>query len=170
MSARILDRAGNAGSADRANRAGSADSAPGVASSSPPAQLPPAGRAALRAGVVGNWIDNIHVFLPLIALSPALATVAGPTASASAEALVVIAMLLGRPVGGVVLGRVADRLGRTGPDVINIVSAGGAGSAGSAGPDGGAGRAGGPGAHREPPALRRRAWSKNSSSCRLASR
>ena len=62
---------------------------------------------------MGNWIDNIHVFLPLIALSPALATVAGPTASASAEALVVIAMLLGRPVGGVVLGRVADRLGRT---------------------------------------------------------
>ena len=62
---------------------------------------------------MGNWIDNIHVFLPLIALSPALATVAGETASASAEALVVIAMLLGRPVGGVVLGRVADRLGRT---------------------------------------------------------
>src|SRR5699024_7340095 len=26
--------------------------------------LPPEGRAALRAGVVGNWIDNIHVFLP----------------------------------------------------------------------------------------------------------
>ena len=79
----------------------------------PPAHLPPEGRAALRAGVVGNWIDNIHVFLPLVALSPALEKVAGPTAGASAGALVVIAMLLGRPVGGVVLGRVADRLGRT---------------------------------------------------------
>ncbi|MDO5286824.1 MAG: MFS transporter [Actinomycetia bacterium] len=76
-------------------------------------ELPPAGRAALRAGVVGNWIDNIHVFLPLVALAPALPTLAGPGATAGAGALVVVAMLLGRPIGGVVFGRVSDRLGRT---------------------------------------------------------
>ena len=34
--------------------------------------LPPEGRAALRAGVVGNFIDNIHVFLPVTALAPAM--------------------------------------------------------------------------------------------------
>lgn len=75
--------------------------------------LPPEGKAALRAGVVGNWIDNIHVFLPLTALAPAMLVLAGPAAAASTGALIVIAMLLGRPIGGVVFGRIADRLGRT---------------------------------------------------------
>ncbi len=77
------------------------------------ANLPPAGRAALRAGVVGNWVDNIHVFLPLIALGPAMGALAGPGAGAAAGPLVVVAMLLGRPVGGTVFGQVSDRLGRT---------------------------------------------------------
>jgi MFS family permease len=77
------------------------------------ATLPRTGRAALRAGVVGNWIDNIHVFLPLTALSPALAVVAGPGVAASTGAVIVIAMMLGRPLGGVIFGRIADRLGRT---------------------------------------------------------
>ena len=75
--------------------------------------LPPEGRAALRAGVVGNLIDNIHVFLPVTALAPAMLVIAGPSAAASAGALIIVAMLLGRPVGGVVFGRIADRLGRT---------------------------------------------------------
>jgi MFS family permease len=75
--------------------------------------LPPAGRAALRAGVVGNLIDNIHVFLPVTALAPAMLVIAGPSATASAGALIIVAMLLGRPVGGVVFGRIADRMGRT---------------------------------------------------------
>src|SRR5699024_2812075 len=43
--------------------------------------LPPEGRAALRAGVVGNWVDNIHVFLPLTALAPAMMVLAGPAAA-----------------------------------------------------------------------------------------
>lgn len=77
------------------------------------ARLPHAGRAALRAGVVGNFIDNVHVFLPAFALVPALASVAGPSAASSSGALVVIAMLLGRPIGGVVFGQLSDRLGRT---------------------------------------------------------
>lgn len=76
-------------------------------------QLPPAGRAALRAGVVGNWIDNIHVFLPVTALAPAMLVIAGPGATATTGALIIVAMLMGRPVGGVVFGRISDRLGRT---------------------------------------------------------
>lgn len=75
--------------------------------------LPPAGRSALRAGVVGNWIDNIHVFLPLTALAPAMATLAGPTVAASTGAVIVIAMLLGRPLGGLIFGKISDRIGRT---------------------------------------------------------
>lgn len=75
--------------------------------------MPPEGRAALRAGVVGNWIDNIHVFLPLTALAPAMVVVAGPGAAASTGAVIVIAMMLGRPLGGLIFGRVSDRIGRT---------------------------------------------------------
>ena len=75
--------------------------------------LTPAGRAALRAGVVGNLIDNVHVFLPVTALAPAMLVIAGPSATASTGALIIVAMLLGRPVGGVVFGRIADRMGRT---------------------------------------------------------
>jgi MFS family permease len=77
-----------------------------------PPGLPPEGRSALRAGVVGNWIDNIHVFLPLTALAPAMGVLAGPTASASTGALIVVAMLFGRPLGGIIFGRIADRIGR----------------------------------------------------------
>jgi len=76
-------------------------------------ELPAEGRAALRAGVIGNWIDNIHIFLPLTALAPALDVLAGPNAAASTGAVIVVAMLLGRPIGGIVFGRIADRVGRT---------------------------------------------------------
>ncbi|NNG19772.1 MFS transporter [Naumannella sp. ID2617S] len=75
--------------------------------------MPPAGRAALRGGVVGNYVDQLHIFLPLVALAPALKTVAGPHAAAGTGALVVMAMLIGRPIGGMVFGPIADRLGRT---------------------------------------------------------
>lgn len=75
--------------------------------------IPAEGRAALKAGVVGNFIDNLHMFLPVTALAPALAHVAGPTAAAAAGSVVIIAMLLGRPIGGLVFGRLSDRFGRT---------------------------------------------------------
>ena len=77
------------------------------------ADIPSEGRAALKAGVVGNFIDNVHMFLPVTALAPALAHVAGPAAAAAAGSVVIIAMLLGRPIGGLVFGRLSDRFGRT---------------------------------------------------------
>ena len=99
--------------AELSRRAGAHASHPGGDLAPAPEQVPAAGKAALRAGVVGNWVDNIHVFLPLTALAPALVHLAGPGATASVGALVVVAMLLGRPLGAVVFGRLSDRLGRT---------------------------------------------------------
>lgn len=75
--------------------------------------LPPTGRAAVRAGVVGNYVDQINIFLPVVALAPALATLAGPHAGLTTGALVIVATLLGRPLGSMVFGRIADRAGRT---------------------------------------------------------
>src|SRR5699024_3847067 len=126
-SARVPSRAGvlRAGATDPPHASGRGVPARGVgrsgsmsaASSAPvaltPAALPPAGRAALRAGVVGNFIDNVHVFLPVTALAPAMLVLAGPAATASTAALIIVAMLFGRPVGGIVFGRISDRLGRT---------------------------------------------------------
>ncbi|WP_306307034.1 MFS transporter, partial [Kribbia dieselivorans] len=70
-------------------------------------------RAAILAAVVGNHVDQINIFLPLVALAPAMATLAGPASAASGTALVVMAMLLGRPIGSLLFGRIADRVGRT---------------------------------------------------------
>lgn len=75
--------------------------------------LPPTGRAAVRAGVVGNYVDQINIFLPVVALAPALVTLAGPHAGVTTGALVVVATLLGRPIGAMLFGRIADRVGRT---------------------------------------------------------
>lgn len=75
--------------------------------------LPSTGRAAVRAGVVGNYVDQINIFLPVVALAPALATLAGPHAGVTAGALVIVATLLGRPIGSMVFGRISDRVGRT---------------------------------------------------------
>lgn len=78
-----------------------------------PAQLPAAGRAALRGGVWGNYVDQLHIFLPVTALGPALPTLAGGDAVAATVSFVVMATLLGRPVGAMVFGRISDRVGRT---------------------------------------------------------
>lgn len=75
--------------------------------------LPARGRAAVRGGVVGNYVDQINIFLPVLALTPALATLAGPHVTATTGALVIAATLVGRPLGAMVFGRIADRVGRT---------------------------------------------------------
>ncbi|WFP16849.1 MFS transporter [Citricoccus muralis] len=84
-----------------------------MTSVSDPVSDPGLSHPALRAGVVGNGIDNIHVFLPVTALAPAMLVLAGPGAAASTGALIMVAMLLGRPLGGIIFGRISDRLGRT---------------------------------------------------------
>lgn len=70
-------------------------------------------RAALRGGIVGNFVDQLHIFLPLTALAPALPALVGDDAVAGTAALAITATLLGRPLGAVVFGRLADRAGRT---------------------------------------------------------
>lgn len=83
-------------------------------------EVPPTGRAAVRAGVVGNYVDMLNIFMPVVALAPALGVIAGPYAGVTAGGLVVVATLLGRPIGAMFFGRIADRIGRTGTTKIAI--------------------------------------------------
>lgn len=76
-------------------------------------ELPPAGRAAVRGGVIGNYVDQLNIFLPVTALAPAMPTIGGPGVVAATAAYVVAATLVGRPVGAMIFGRIADRVGRT---------------------------------------------------------
>ncbi|MDO5698688.1 MAG: MFS transporter [Dermatophilus congolensis] len=75
--------------------------------------LPAPGRAAVKGGILGNYVDQINIFLPVTALAPALPALAGPNAIASSVAFVVMATLLGRPVGALIFGRISDAVGRT---------------------------------------------------------
>lgn len=70
-------------------------------------------RRAVRGGVVGNYIDQFDIFVPVIALAPASAELFGADNLARAAGLVFVATLLGRPIGAAVLGPVSDRLGRS---------------------------------------------------------
>ena len=85
------------------------DRSPALTASTPRARAP----QAVRAGVVGNYVDQLHIFLPLAALTPVLPVIAGTDAIGAAAAIVMVATLLGRPLGAVVFGLLADRFGRT---------------------------------------------------------
>lgn len=99
---------------------------PGAASPSSPhndasvSDLPAQGRAAVRGGIWGNFVDQIDIFLPVTALAPALPVIAGKTAVAQSAAFVVMATLIGRPLGAMIFGRIADRLGRTATTKVAI--------------------------------------------------
>jgi len=74
----------------------------------------------LRGGIVGNFVDQLHIFLPLTALAPALPALVGPGAIAGTAGLAIMATLLGRPLGAMVFGAMADRIGRTSVTQIAI--------------------------------------------------
>lgn len=76
-------------------------------------ELPAGGQAAVRGGLWGNFVDQIDIFLPVIALAPALPMLAGPHANATTAAIIIMATLVGRPLGAMVFGQVSDRIGRT---------------------------------------------------------
>ena len=83
----------------------------------PPSRSAPgparAARGAVRGGVLGNFVDQFDIFLPVIALAPAAARLYGPGNLTAAVGLVFVATLVGRPIGSAIFGPVADRIGRT---------------------------------------------------------
>lgn len=87
--------------------AASPDSAAGTA------QMPARTRHAIRGGILGNYVDQFDIFLPVVALAPASAQLFGQQNLALHAGLIFVATLIGRPLGAMVFGPLADRAGRT---------------------------------------------------------
>ena len=84
------------------------------------------GHRALRAAMFGFFVDMYDVYLPVIALAPAIAYFSA-TGSSSIEmatltAAIFAASLVGRPLGSIIFGSMGDRLGRRRTTIV--VSAG----------------------------------------------
>lgn len=77
-------------------------------------------RNAVRGGLFGNFVDQVDIFLPVIALAPAAAIVLGPDAAAAQTGLIFVATLFGRPLGAAIFGSLADRCGRTSTTKVAI--------------------------------------------------
>lgn len=74
------------------------------------------GRKALRAAIGGFFVDMYDVYLPVIALAPAIAYFipdqASKTQAATLTALIFAVSLVGRPIGSIIFGVLGDRVGR----------------------------------------------------------
>ncbi|WP_136517877.1 MFS transporter [Cellulomonas telluris] len=89
--------------------AGAATTGPAGAARGPE---PDPARAAVRGGVLGNYVDQFDIFLPVLALAPVAAELYGTEAVVAHAGLVFVATLVGRPLGAALLGSLADRVGR----------------------------------------------------------
>jgi MFS family permease len=73
-------------------------------------------RNAIKGAFYSEFIDMFDIYLPVVVLSPVLAFFQPPKLSSGMEtilaSLVFITTLLGRPVGALLFGMIADRVGR----------------------------------------------------------
>lgn len=76
-------------------------------------EMPERAKRAIRGGIFGNFVDQFDIFLPVVALAPAASHLFGPANMVRNAGLIFIATLLGRPLGALIFGPVADRVGRT---------------------------------------------------------
>jgi MFS family permease len=90
--------------------------------------LSPQARKAIWGAFFGFFVDNYDIFLPVIALAPAIAYFipksAPPTTAAIASAMIFATSLIGRPLGAFVFGHFADTIGRKRTTVISVTGFG----------------------------------------------
>lgn len=96
-----------------------------VATGLPATRLSPRGRRAVFGAWFGFFVDLFDIYLPVIALAPANAYFAATGVSASTSAIidasVFTATLVGRPLGALLFGHFADRIGRRRVSVLSVV-------------------------------------------------
>jgi MFS family permease len=76
------------------------------------------------SGWAGYWVDMVDVYLPLVALAPAIAYFQPSSMSADLASVLFIgtfaATMLGRPLGAMLFGHWADRVGRRRLTLLSI--------------------------------------------------
>ena len=92
------------------------------------ADLTPQARRAIWGAFIGFFVDNYDIFLPVIALAPAIAyfipSTLSPTTAAVASAMIFATTLIGRPLGAFIFGHYADTLGRKRTTVVAVTGFG----------------------------------------------
>lgn len=90
--------------------------------------MPPEGRKALIGAWLGFYVDMFDIYLPILALAPAMIyfipdhTPAG--AAAIISSLIFAATLVGRPLGAFIFGHVADTVGRKRATIVAVAGFG----------------------------------------------
>jgi MFS family permease len=81
-------------------------------------------RAAVIGGAFGFFVDMFDVYLPTIALTPALPYFVPASVPSGTKALITagvfVSTLIGRPLGSLIFGRLADRVGRRRVTLLSV--------------------------------------------------
>ena len=92
------------------------------------AELSPQGRRAVWGAFIGFFVDNYDIFLPIIALAPAIEYFIPksipPATAGIASAMIFATTLIGRPLGAFIFGHFADTIGRKQTTVISVTGFG----------------------------------------------
>jgi MFS family permease len=92
------------------------------------AELSPQARRAIWGAFVGFFVDNYDIFLPIIALAPAIGYFIPksipPATAGIASAMIFATTLIGRPLGAFIFGHFADTIGRKRTTVISVTGFG----------------------------------------------
>lgn len=90
--------------------------------------LSPQARHAIWGAAVGFFVDNYDIFLPVIALAPAIVYFipadVPPDIAAVASAMIFATTLIGRPLGAFIFGHFADTIGRKRTTIISVMGFG----------------------------------------------
>lgn len=85
----------------------------------------PEARRAVWGAFAGFFVDNFDIFLPVIALAPALIYFIpehlSPTTKAIVAAMIFATTLIGRPLGAIIFGHFADTVGRKKITIISVL-------------------------------------------------
>lgn len=95
---------------------------------SSPTETPHRSRNAVRGAFFGFFVDNFDIYLPLVALAPAMIYFIPASLDAGEAALigswVFVATLVGRPLGSFIFGSLADSIGRRKATLIAVAGFG----------------------------------------------
>jgi MFS family permease len=87
-------------------------------------ELSPQARRAIWGAFIGFFVDNFDIFLPIIALAPAISYFIPksipPAMAGIASAMIFATTLIGRPLGAFIFGHFADTIGRKRITIVSV--------------------------------------------------